>query len=223
MFHATAQLPCDCHACGWMKLQTVPVPTLMLPRSPILNCTGSCQDVSLKIQPFKATFEGGERLLVSWPLASTSRQPGGPAAWSSDSPETCWGSSMSPWVWGNKKVLQGHRRQSLWIRDNWPSERQAYFEGHMDHSKDSRSHKVSSGERTEAPLLTRWGLKPGMNPLPALPQACICPQQFPWSLHWEVYTVHVGLTLCKLYTLIFSDSSRILDGCHQESWQTLKT
>lgn len=89
--------------------------------------------------------------------------------------------------------------------------------------KTSRSHKASSGERTEAPLLARWGLKPGMSLLPALPQACSCPRQLPQSLGWEVYTVHVGLTLCKLYTLIFSDSSRILDGCHQESHQTLKT
>ena len=47
-----------------------PIPTLLLPRSPILSCTASCQDFSLKIQHSKATFEEGERHLFSWPLAS---------------------------------------------------------------------------------------------------------------------------------------------------------
>lgn len=108
-------------------------------------------------------------------------------------------------------VIIGPPRGRLICRDTWST------------LKTSRSHEVSSGERTEAPLLTWWGLKPGMNRPPALPQACFCPQQFPWSLSWEVYTVHVDLTLCKLDTLIFSDSSRILNGCHQESQQTLKT
>ena len=37
-----------------------PIPTLLLPRSPILSCTDSCQDFSLKIQRSKATFEEGE-------------------------------------------------------------------------------------------------------------------------------------------------------------------